>query len=235
MPALVNGQRADEQQARDPQHDADQEQPVDRDGPEVDQAERGPVQPGSPAALGCHRWHHLVPVAAQQLGDGDELKPSGVQGFDDPGNGFHGLFAVATGIMQQDYVAFATYRRLHGTPHDFIHARTLPVVRIDLHAHGEVTLIAGQFDRPYLIEGFRFGIHRVWRSKQQGLTPHRAGQQPLGRRQLQLKLSGRNERNIGMGEGVAADFMPSSTSRRSSSGCSSPLTPMMKKVARTPS
>ena len=109
--------------------------------------------------------------------------------------------------MQQDHVAFAALCFRHRAPHDFVHARALPVIGIDLHADDQITLLLGQFDGTDLINGFRLGVHRVGGAEQQRMPTHRAGQQMLGRGQLKLELGGRDGRNVGMGKGVVADLV----------------------------
>src|SRR6516162_5084916 len=190
-----------------------------RHAEEDGQEEKTGEQVAEPPQRGEHReadepakrvWgdgrHRLIAAQARELRYAHELVALGPQRINQLRQRRDGLGSVAARIVQQDdvapYVGIRISDLLDDTPNDIVGGRPLPIVGIDMQAHGQIAHGLRDLDRHDLVGCRRLGVAKIGRSEKPHGAPRQPFEQALGGIDLERDHRIRHLAEIRMRKGV---------------------------------
>src|SRR5205807_119092 len=130
-PPLREGQRANDDEASQTEHDADEEEPVQQAPAEEQQVKRDRIGVRIETLILRHDGHRLIARQTRKLRDSDELVAARTQFVDDARECDERLRTVAAAIVQEDDFAARVRIRIERAVNRFLHkvvSRAWPAV-----------------------------------------------------------------------------------------------------------
>ena len=151
------------------------------------------------------RWHDAVAVDIDQLTDRHDLVAAFFQVIEDHGQSRHGGTPVAAAVVEKNNIprgalVFDSLKQLLGR-------WLLPITGIDVFQYRHVAEGLRHADRLQVADIGRVGVRVERWAKQGGGAADEGFDEPLGGVQLELHEGFREFAQVGVGEGVVADFV----------------------------